>query len=139
MLNNSITNRALRDAIEAAFVRRGYVVADAAPDFEVAFYASARDKLDLSAWDYGYVRRPGWWRGWGPRWGGPSLMEYTEGSVVIDVIDAQSRELLWRGHGVSVVSDQPKEYVKDLREAVDAILAKWPGRAGSERASPGGR
>jgi GTP:adenosylcobinamide-phosphate guanylyltransferase len=66
-------------------------------------------------------------------------MEYTEGSVVIDVVDGRTRELLWRGHGVSVVSDQPSEYVKDLREAVDAILAKWPGRTGRDNPSPGGR
>jgi hypothetical protein len=115
--------------MEAGLVRRGYVVADSAPDFEIAFYASARDKLDVTYWDYGYVSRPGWWRGWGPRWSGPTLTEYTEGSIVIDVIDARSRELLWRGHGVSVVSEEPQEYLKALRQTVRAILDRFPRRA----------
>lgn len=126
MLINSITHRAIRDAIEAGLIHRGYAVADSAPDFEVAFYASARDRLDVSYWDYGYVWRPRWWRGWGRPWGGPTVTQYTEGSVIIDAVDVTSRELLWRGHGVSAVSDEPEEYIRNLKETVGAIVEKFP-------------
>jgi hypothetical protein len=129
MLVNSITNHAIRGAIEAGLIHRGYLVADSAPDFEVAFYASARDKLDVTYWDYGYPWRPRWWRGWGRGWGGPTVTQYTEGSVIIDVLDASSRDLLWRGHGVSVVSDEPHEYVNNLKETVRAILDRFPKRS----------
>jgi hypothetical protein len=129
MLNNSITNRAIRDAIVARLTRRGYVTADSTPDFQVAFYASARDRLDVAYWDYGYPWRPGWWRGWGLEWGGPTVTEYTEGTVIIDVVDGTTEELLWRGHGVSAVSDEPREYLKDLKQTIAAILDQFPKRS----------
>jgi hypothetical protein len=126
MFVNSITNRALRSALVAGFVGRGYTVADSAPDFVVASYASAKHKLDVTFWDYGYVWRPRWWRGWGPHWREPMVTEYTEGTVIIDVLDPETKELLWRGRGVAVVSDDMQEYLKHLERAVTAILAEFP-------------
>ena len=56
MLVNSITNRALRDDLVKAFENRGDT-----PDFTVAYYASAKEKLDVTYWDYGYRYSPSWW------------------------------------------------------------------------------
>jgi len=126
MLVNSITNRVLHNALVEGFQTRGYVLHDADPDFAVAFYASARRKLDITYWNYGYVWRPRWWRGWGPRWGGASMTEYTEGTLIIDVLDAKTKELLWRGRGVTVVSDDMQEYLNDLKATVTAILDEFP-------------
>jgi hypothetical protein len=122
ILVNAITNRSLRADIVRALRGRGYEESDSAPDFLVAYYATARETLHLDAWNYGYRWRPGWGR-WGQV---PAVTEFTKGSVVLDLVDPQSRELLWRGHGVSAVSDQPAEYRKDLKETVAAIVAKLP-------------
>lgn len=126
MLVNSITNRVLRNAMEEAFQERGYVLDDRDPDFAVAYYASARRTLDVTYWNYGYPWRPRWWRGWGSRWGGPAVTEYTEGTVIIDVLDARTQDLLWRGRGVAVVSDDMQQYLKDLKATVTAIVAEFP-------------
>jgi hypothetical protein len=126
MLVNSITNRALHDALVEGFQGRGYVASDSTPDFVVASYASAKHKLDVTHWDYGYMWRPRWWRGWGPPWGETTVTEYTEGTVIIDVLDPKSKELLWRGRGVAVVSDDLQQYVTHLKKTVDAILDEFP-------------
>ena len=127
MLVNSITNRALRTDLVKAFQDRGYVLADH-PDFSVAFYASTKQKLDVTSWDYGYPYYPYWWGGWGPGFDpyAPRATEYTQGTVVVDVIDAQNNELLWRGQGVANVSDDEKQYEQDLWKTVTAILQKFP-------------
>lgn len=122
MLVNSLSNRALRNDLVQAFEDRGYVETETAPDFEVAYYASAREKLDVTSWDYGYAWRPRWWRGWGPT----DVTEYTEGSVIIDVIDPTTKELLWRGRGVAAVSDNERTYESDLEKTVTAVLNKFP-------------
>ncbi|PYO43138.1 MAG: hypothetical protein DMD33_06985 [Gemmatimonadetes bacterium] len=122
MLVNSVSNHALRNDLVEAFEDRGYVETDTAPDFEVAYYASAKEKLDVTAWDYGYAWRPRWWRGWGPA----DVTEYTEGSVIIDVIDPTTKQLLWRGRGVAAVSDNERTYESDLKKTVTAVLDKFP-------------
>lgn len=126
MFVNSITNRALRNALIEGFQSRGYVANDSAPDFVVASYASAKHKLDVTYWDYGYVWRPRWWRGWGTPRGEAIVTEYTEGTVIVDVLDPKSKELLWRGRGVAVVSDDVQEYLTHLKTTVMAILDEFP-------------
>ncbi len=128
MLTSSSSNRALRDALLRGFTSRGYAVADSGPDFAVAYYTTTKDKLDIMRWDYGYAWWPRWWRGWGER-GPVGLLEATEyapGTVVVDVIDPKTRELLWRGKGLAPVSDDERAYERDLRKTVTAILARFP-------------
>jgi len=122
MLVNSVSNRALRNDLVQGFEGRGYVERDTDPDFNVAYYASAKEKLDVTYWDYGYTWRPRWWRGWGPA----NVTEYTEGGVIVDVIDPTTKQLLWRGRGVAAVSDDEPRYETDLKKTVMAVLAKFP-------------
>lgn len=129
MLVNSITNRALRTDLEQGFAKLGYAVADSTPDFCVAYYASTKQQLDITSWDYGYPLRPRWWRGWGPRIGRmdtPMVTQYTQGTVIVDVFDPKTKELLWRGQGVAAVSDNQQQYEQELQTTVTAILAKFP-------------
>jgi hypothetical protein len=131
MLVNSITNRALRTDLVTGFENRGYVLSDH-PDFTVAYYASAKEKLDITYWDYGYSYYPRWWGGGGlyDRGYDPTATQYTQGTVVVDVIDPATKELLWRGQGVATVSDDEAQYEQDLLKTVTAVLAKFPSARG---------
>lgn len=124
MVNNSITNRALRTTIMQAFEGRGYVADGARPDFLVAVYASAHQKLDVTAWDYGY---PYW-----PRWGWPHarmtdrVTEYTEGTVIVDVLRTATRDLLWRGSGTARLTQDPKQDAVALQKVARSIVQRFP-------------
>jgi len=123
MLENSITYRALHNDLVSNFQERGYVVDSAKPDFAVAAYATARQKLDVNQYDYGY---PYWRHGW---WGPievPEITQYTEGTVVVDVINPTTKELLWRGQGVASVSDDPQTFAKELAKTVAKIVDRFP-------------
>jgi hypothetical protein len=125
MFENSISNRAIHNHLTAAFASRGYAVDEANPDFTVAYYASRRGRLDVTAWDYGY---PGRWGGWR---GGPGVVEVTpfvEGTVIVDVVNPKTHELVWRGRGVSDVSDDPETYAQNLNRTVKEIVKRFPGR-----------
>ena len=123
MIDNSIANRALRDGIARAFQNRGYLMNEMSPDFTVAFYATAREKLDVTVWDYGYP----FWRRWPPyRYPAQTMTEYTEGSVIVDVLDAKNGALLWRGEGKAQVEDDPIKMVQQLVKAAEAIVARFP-------------
>jgi hypothetical protein len=133
MLDNSITNQELRQELLRAFEGRGYTPDRQRPDFLVAYYAGTKAKFDTTYWDPGSWRYTYW--GFRDRWAWPyygwapavaQVQEYTEGSVVVDVIDARTRQLAWRGQGVARVSDDPREYARDLARAVDDVVRKFP-------------
>lgn len=121
MINNSIANRAIRERIVKAFVARGYARNDRSPDFGVAFYATSREHLDATIWDYGYPFNPRW-----GRLGLPGTSPSTEGSVVIDVVRWDTKELLWRGVGTAHLGDDANKNVSLLGDAVDEIIGKFP-------------
>jgi hypothetical protein len=122
MLVNSITYEAIRDEIRRAFEARGYVFSPANADLAIAYYASAAPVLDVRTFDYGYD-----WRGFPRQY--VDVVQYTQGTVVIDVIDPATHKLLWRGQGVAAVDADPNKFARELRKAVDAIIAKFPPRS----------
>jgi hypothetical protein len=137
MLNNSITNQALRQDIARGLEAKGYTLDQNSPDFVVAYYAGTKEKMDTTYWNpdpywrYGYrgYRRFGsaWpWYGYAAPYPVMQLQEYTEGSVIVDVVDPRTKELLWRGQGVAQVSDDPTVYTTELEKTVTAILKKFP-------------
>jgi hypothetical protein len=123
MINNSIANRAIRDQIVKSFQDRGYTLDERRADFAVAFYATARAKLDVSVWDYGYPFNPAW-----PHFPGAArtITQYTEGTIVIDVVRPGARELLWRGEGKGQLSDDASDNVKQLVKAARGVIAQFP-------------
>ena len=129
MLVNSVSSRALRADLVKGFTNRGYVLSDN-PDFAVAYYASTKEKLNVTYWDYGYDYYPRWWGGWGGGFGpgpnDPTVTQYTQGTVIVDVINPTTKDLLWRGQGVATVSDNEAQYEQDLWKTVTAILDKFP-------------
>lgn len=122
MVNNSIANRALMSAIADVLVDRGYSEVSAHADFEIAVYASARDRLDVTRWDYGYPYWPR--RPWGVR--ADDVTEYTEGTVVIDVVTPTTHELLWRGTGSTRLTEEPTADTRELQKVARAVIGKFP-------------
>jgi uncharacterized protein DUF4136 len=114
MLNNSITYDAGREFLKEALEARGFVEDKKNPDFTVAFYASARERLNINNWGYGYG------------YGNFYVTEYTEGTVLIDLVDPDTKKLVWRGSGVATVSDNPRKYLKELSRIVPKIVDRIP-------------
>lgn len=125
MINNSIANREIRAPIIKGFQDLGYTIDERKPDFTVAFYASAREKLDVTNWDYGYPFYPPWYHYPYPR-STQTVTQYIEGSVIVDVINPSTRELMWRGEGKAELSDDLSENMKRLAQAAEAIVARFP-------------
>jgi hypothetical protein len=145
MLDNSITNRALRADLTGALQSRGYTpTSRQGADFLVAYYAGTSQKLDTTYW--GPTFDPGWRyqyrgrRGWAwPYYGAPyygsmnpwgrqqvSVTSSTQGQVIVDLTDPKTNELIWRGQGIEPVSTDPTQYANQLQGVVNAIVAKFP-------------
>jgi hypothetical protein len=84
-------------------------------------------------WGWGYGYRPfygGFYGGWGGGWGGwgypyggggYARVPYKEGTLIIDIIDRNTRRLVWRGFGVGELHN-PKRTLDELPKVVDGVL-----------------
>jgi hypothetical protein len=70
-------------------------------DFIVVVHSGTDKQVHENDWDRYSSYNP-WW---GPFGGRVEVSHYEEGTLVIDIIDAQERELRWRGLGTNILKD----------------------------------
>jgi hypothetical protein len=134
-LNNRIMDVRITKAIDKQLVAQDFSFSTA-PDFYVNYSITSEKKTNIRTYDNysGYGPSWGWGVGYGHR--GMSLSahtetridEYQQGSLVIDVIDPTSLELIWRGIGSKRLpeSTDAAEMDKLVADVVKSILSKFP-------------
>ncbi|QEL65338.1 hypothetical protein OTERR_18620 [Oryzomicrobium terrae] len=136
-----VTER-LKHATRAELERRGYVYREASPDLLVNFSGKLEHRTSVVPAPppppmgyYGY--RGGFYGPW-PGYGwGQEVINYTEGTLNIDLVDARRRQLVWEGVGVGTVGDVEEAISqKSLDKAVAAIFARYPFVAGVRATAP---
>jgi hypothetical protein len=131
-LDNALLDSRIRAAVESELAAKGYARASSGkPDFQVTYHLSVEGKLavDTVYRDYppGSYGRVGYRRGgWG--YTETRVREYDEGTLLIDVLQAESGALLWRGSGVATVREEstPEKRTKRINTAVEKILERFP-------------
>jgi hypothetical protein len=114
----------VRSAVEAELSAMGFEVRqDDGADMLIAYHASGKETIDTSPQDYGYAYG---------RWAHSdvSVQSYREGTLIIDLIDAGTKELVWRGWATGTVQENlsSAEREKRIREAVARIMDQYPPR-----------
>lgn len=128
LLDSPLLGRKIERAVLATLAGRGFAstAADDA-DFLVTYHTSVRERVRDSGVNVGLTFGSGYSRGLrtivvGDQFGANS---YQEGTLMIDIIDAGTDELVWRGWSTANV--HPDRYTDEaVTEAVQAILAKFP-------------
>ena len=115
-------------AIEAEMATKGFTKSET-PDVLVSIFTKERERVDVynNNWGWGWYWNP-WW--WGPNYNNVSTR--TEGSLYIDLIDANKKELVWQGKGTGNLNYAGNVERKEQRiqEFVAEILKKYPPQAG---------
>jgi Domain of unknown function (DUF4136) len=127
LADNDIWANDVRQALRADLASHGLSeAASGHPDFYVAFYVGLRERYDLDAVGYGLpVFHGGFHRGW---WGWPHgydvwAVPYTESTVIVDLIDAHTNQLVWRGYDTDTLN--AKDPDKTLTKAVDNVVSRF--------------
>jgi hypothetical protein len=120
---------AYRDALQSNLAARGLrEVADNA-DLHVLRHVSTEEKLftyQTTNFGYGYGYGYGPYGAWGGYPGGyTNVSEYTEGTLIIDFVDAKTRKLVFRGIGKGTMGD-PQTNAQHIREAIQKIMLAFP-------------
>jgi Domain of unknown function (DUF4136) len=118
MFNNSLIHKHMQSAVTNVLTTKGMRPSTGSPDLLVAYHMGVKDKIDVTSWGYGYGR----WGALGGR--NVDVHQYKEGTMVIDLVDASTKELVWRGIGTGAVERGNPE--ANISKAVADILSQYP-------------
>jgi Domain of unknown function (DUF4136) len=72
----------------------------------------------------------GWrWHGWGAGMATTTIDRVPVGTLLVDMYDTNSKQLIWRGEAHDQMSDKPEKDTKKLEKAVDKMFEKFPPRS----------
>lgn len=160
-----VADAKIKDAATASLVSKGLTLNQRNPDLIIS-YSSVVGRGTRTyyypdyypggfypgfglGWGFGY----GGWGGWGGwyrpyyyAYGAPFMYggmgvgqeHYKEGTLIIDLIDRRSKEIVWRGFGVGEVHRNTQKNVDDLPKVVTGVLEQLS-FAPSSAAPAGGR
>ncbi len=125
-------NQRVIDGVNQQLQAKGFKLVDSNPDLWVVYSNSI--KKDQQVVGTGYNMGPGW--GWG-YWGGPTTTTYQtytthEGTLVVDIADANGHQLLWRGSATNSISDNSDKNIKTLNNAMNKLFKNFPPKPGSK-------
>ena len=128
--NNQISEKRITAEIEETLGEKGWQKVDANPDALVVLHGATQTKRTLNTFYSG----GGGWGGYGYRgWGGYGMgsattteSEYNVGTLVVDIFDAKSKQLVFRGAASDEISDKPEKNVKKVEKAAAKMFKDFP-------------
>ena len=132
--DNTILERRIRRAVESELNAKGFQKSSESADFWLAYHVTLDKHQSVTTLNSYHGYGPGW--GWNYRaepWasrrrGQAVVFEYEAGTLLLDVVDPDGRDLLWRGSATDEVnfSATPAAREEQINEAVRRMLAKFP-------------
>ena len=113
-------------AIETELLAQGFTKSEN-PDMLVSIFTKSREKVNVNQTNIGYGF--GW--GWNPwMWNGMNnvnVNQYTEGTLFVDFIDKEKKELVWQGVGTGALRNLNAEKKEArIKEFVKEIVSRFP-------------
>jgi len=130
--NNTLVDGRIRDAVVDDLSAKGLRLDTRNPDLVATYIAGAKNKQQITnlgpdVYDSPYFGGPfgfspeGSW--WGPGYDQFYINNYTQGTLILDLIDPHTKQLVWRAY-VTQQIDQPD--AKTINSAVAAALKNFP-------------
>ena len=123
-IDNDLLDSRVHSAVNDELQAKGFTEAEN-PDFRVTYHVMVQSKLDVQSFPVAYGYGLG-------RVGAMStdvrVSEYETGTLLLDVVDSTSNELVWRGSAQARIDPNrtPQQRTKLIREAVHDMLAHFP-------------
>lgn len=120
---NDIVQARLEGIIEAELSAKGLRRVESGGDFLVVTHAETSTEQQVDVWDtgaYGYRRR-GWY-------GGTSVnvRDIDIGTIVVDIVDVTTNELVWRGVGTGTLAGKPDKNEKKMQKGAKKMFKNFP-------------
>ena len=122
---SDLDKRRILKAIETTLLEKGFTKSDT-PDLLVNFFTKEKQQVNIynnnfNSFGWGM----GW--GWGPYFGSQyNVSNSTQGTLYIDLIDTNRKELIWQGIGRGNLTTSVKHKDERINTFVASILEGYP-------------
>lgn len=114
----------IREAVNAALTAKGWTQVPSGANVSIVAIEMTRDQKTLDTFYNGF--------GGGWRWGGgfqestTTVNSYKVGTLVVDLFDANSKKLVWRGSSSDTLSSKSDKNIKALDKGVQKMFDHFP-------------
>ena len=128
---NELNQDRIEKYIRAEMIKRGFVESKNNPDLMVNAVTVLKNRRGISAntsyYGYGGFYRPyGYWAAPAAGYTSISTYDYKDGSLVIDVVDAKIKRMIWTGSASAEIYKTPKDPDEAISTTVAKIMAEFP-------------
>lgn len=120
---NSLLDKRVKTAVERELSAKGFQKESDNPDLLLVYHTGVQDKVEVTDWGYRYSYD--YW-GYGGR--DISVYNYQQGTLIVDLIEAKTMELVWRGSATKALETNPtpEQVEKTLNEAIARMFQRYP-------------
>jgi hypothetical protein len=114
----------IESAVNGALAARGWTQVASGGNVSIVAIEMTRNQQTLDTFYNGF--------GGGWRWGGgfgdarTTVSTYEVGTLVVDLFDANSKKLIWRGSSSDTLSDKSDKNIKNLDKTVQKMFNRFP-------------
>ena len=117
----------IKSAVNAALAAKGWTQVASGGDVSIVAMEMTQNQQTLNTFYDGMGG--GWgWRRFGGGFGEATTTTetYKVGTVVVDLFDAKTKELIWRGSSSDTLSNNSDKNIKNLDKGVDKMFKHFP-------------
>jgi hypothetical protein len=126
---NPLWQDRITSAVDSALSAKGWTKVASGGDAAVSAFGHVTEQDTLQTFYDGF---PGW--GWRAGWWGmggmgtatTQVIPERVGNLTVDIFDANTKQLIFRGEASDAVSDHPEKNEKKMEKAVDEMFKKFP-------------
>jgi hypothetical protein len=116
----------IKEAVNAALTAKGLTLVESGGDVAIVAIEATQDQRTLNTFYDGMGG--GWrWRGFGGFGEATTTVDtYKVGTLVVDLFDAHTKTLIWRGSSSDTLSDKSDKNIKALDKGVQKMFDHFP-------------
>ena len=125
--SNSLWGQRIKNAVNAQLAAKGWTQVGSGGDVCIVAIKTSQAQRTLQTFYDGLGG--GWgWRGFGGGFGESTTTEqdYKEGTLVVDLYDAKTKQLIWRGSAEDTLSSKAEKNEKNLDKGVAKMFKAFP-------------
>jgi len=125
---NSLWDTRIKNAVDAQLAAKRWTQVDSGGDVAVVAIKTLQTQRTLQTFYDGFGGGWGWRRFGGGGFGDSTTTEqdYKVGTLVVDLYDAKTKQLIWRGSAEDTLSDKADKNEKNLNKGVAKMFKKFP-------------
>jgi hypothetical protein len=137
---NSLWDARIKNAVDAQLSAKNWAQLNSGGDVAIVAIKTTQTQRTLHTFydNYGDFGGGWGWRGFGGGgFGGfgesdTTEQDYKDGTLVIDMFDAKTKQLIWRGSAEEMLSNKAEKNEKNLEKGVAKMFKGFPERLGLE-------